>query len=58
MSFILFVLGVFGIAGAIETDGNPTIAIIMAVIGFIWLMKETKDNVIEYREDSRPRFLP
>lgn len=58
MSFIIFVLGVFGIAGAIESDGNPTIAIILAVVGFVLLIKETKDNCTEYREDSRPRFLP
>ena len=58
MSLVIFMIGVFGSAGCIETDRNPALAIVILIIGLIMLIHDTKRNCQEYRDDTRLRFLP
>lgn len=49
MGFVFSMLGIAGIAGAIELGENPKIAIIILAIGVIFLARDYKKFIEEER---------
>lgn len=61
ISFVSFILGTFGIAGAIENNSNPTVAILLFIIGLVLMIGDLKSEkkTTDYtsKSDNRPYFL-
>lgn len=52
MGFMIFIIGVGGIAGAIELGESPTAAVVVTILGLAILMIESKkfnDNQRKHR---------
>lgn len=62
IGFLSFIIGIFGIAGGIEQNTGIVLPIILAVIGFVLIWSEAKDEKTithDYTSNSnRPKFLP
>lgn len=61
IAFISFVLGIFGLAGAIETNTNPSVSLVLLFIGLVLIRKEVKREESNSNSDgsiNRPNFLP
>ena len=47
MSFILLLIGISGLAGAVELGTSPVVAIVVTVIGFVLFAKDYKKYLDE-----------
>lgn len=61
MGAILFIFGAFAAAGTIEQGGNPTVAIIIGIIGLLLMvrdMKKSNEYSVKMDRSTRLRYLP
>lgn len=57
---VSFFIGMFGVPGAIENDGNLVLPIVLFLIGLALIRGNDEKKVNDFTSDNsfRPKFLP